>query len=301
VSRARWETYLYQGTTVLVNKAGIQEQVKLDSFEREVTALRLAELRLQPAEPTFDLAHMQEIHRRVFQDVYDWAGQLREVNLEKGVGTANTRFTKLADLKDHAATIAMSIREGRLLKGAPLVQRDFADEMGSVYAALNDLHPFREGNGRMTREFMTQLAEAAGYSLDFKKVDRRKWNEAATQASHGDSKPISDVFHAIASPAKAHDMAIDSRRSETTLRASLADQGYSLVERSGDQDRQYIGPVVAASHKHVAQDVGRRRAVIHELRALDKAPCIGERIAVHFRSGLGSVMNTIKPGLEMGR
>jgi len=303
MSRARWETYLYQGTAVLVNKAGIQDQPTLDSFEREVTAIRLMELRQNPIEPTFDLAHMREIHRRVFQDVYDWAGDLREVNLEKGVGTAKTRFTALPEIESHAAKIAASIRDSKLVHGAAngLAQDAFASEMGKVYAAVNNLHPFREGNGRMTREFMTQLAEVAGYALDFKKVARRTWNEAATEASHGNSRPIADVFMEIATPLKGRAVAVDAQRSDTSIRASLADQGYRMVDQSGDQDRQYVGPIVAATDMHVAQDVGRRRAVIHDLRKLDKAPSLGERLAVHFRGGIGRVVKSMALGMEMGR
>ncbi len=305
MSRARWETYLYPNTGVLVNKAGLQTQTQLDSFEREVTALRLAELRLDPVAPTFDLAHMQEIHRRVFQDVYQWSGDLREVNMEKGIGSAKTRFVLMSDMKDRAASISMMIHEGRLLKGPSLSQDEFASEMGAVYAALNDLHPFREGNGRMTREFMTQLAEAVGYSLDFAKVSRAAWNEAAMHASHGKPEPIAEVFAKISSSTRTIAAAMNgeevAKRSESVIKASLEEQGYTRVEASGDRDHQYHGPIVATSAVHVAQDVGRRRAVIHDVRALDKIPSLGERLAVHFKGGVGSVMRMMNMGMEMSR
>ena len=70
------DDYVYPGTTVLRNKAGIQDQAALDAFEADATAVRMLELLEQPIPGTYDFAHLCAMHRHLFQDVYEWAGEL---------------------------------------------------------------------------------------------------------------------------------------------------------------------------------------------------------------------------------
>ena len=81
----------------------------------------------------------------------------------------------------------------------------------------------------------------------------------------------------------------ESRQSELNVRAALNAGGYTVSEISGQQDRQYFGPVVAMSTLHIAQDIGRRQAVIHDIRLLDKVPAMGDWLDVKFQSGCGTV------------
>jgi cell filamentation protein len=73
--------YIDPGTTTLRNKLGIIDPDELDAFERRMVAARAAE-----GVPIgdFDLTHLRAIHRHLFQDVYDWAGELRTVEIFKG-------------------------------------------------------------------------------------------------------------------------------------------------------------------------------------------------------------------------
>jgi cell filamentation protein len=75
------DPYIYPGTATLRNKLSITESDQLDAFERRMVVARAAE-----GIPTgdYDLAHLQAIHRHLFQDVYDWAGELRTVEISKG-------------------------------------------------------------------------------------------------------------------------------------------------------------------------------------------------------------------------
>ena len=82
------DSYTYPDSDVLKNKAGLHAQSALDAFEADTTAIRLLELSEFPIPGKFDLPHLQAIHRHLFQDVYDWAGQLRTVDISKG----NSRF-----------------------------------------------------------------------------------------------------------------------------------------------------------------------------------------------------------------
>ena len=71
----------YPGTTVLVNKLGIRDQKELDRAERILVALHAVEIEQNPPTAPFDLALYCDLHKRLFGDLYDWAGELRRIYL----------------------------------------------------------------------------------------------------------------------------------------------------------------------------------------------------------------------------
>jgi cell filamentation protein len=79
------DVYCIPGTAVLKNKAGITDQEQLDEFEGDFTAIRLLELTQNPVEGSFDLAHLCKIHQYLFQDVYEWAGEVRTVDIIRAI------------------------------------------------------------------------------------------------------------------------------------------------------------------------------------------------------------------------
>jgi cell filamentation protein len=78
------DPYLYPGTNVLKNLRGLTDPEQLERFEARRTHQRIAELIDNPLSGVFDIAHLKAIHRYIFQDLYEWAGQFREVNISKG-------------------------------------------------------------------------------------------------------------------------------------------------------------------------------------------------------------------------
>jgi len=281
---ANWNDYFVPGTQVLKNKEGITDQRKLDRFEREVTALRLAELRQNPVAPTFDLAHMQQIHRRVFQDVYSWAGQIRDVNITKGPAHDLTRFTPTGDIDKLGKDISDLIKAGNNLRG--LEKKEFAAEMGVVYGAVNQLHPFREGNGRMTREFMTQLAEGAGYSLDFKKVSPLQWNEAAIESSRGRYGPIEAVFDQISTPSRA--IAFDNmQRNEAIARHPELVGAYKKLHEARGADLANVQESVSRELR-AGKIIDEGVTPSESLRAIELA-AKARGISLHKMGEMGSV------------
>jgi cell filamentation protein len=79
-----WDPYLYPGIRILKNLRGLSDPELLERFEARRTHRRIAELIDTPAAGRFDVAHLKAIHRYIFQDVYEWAGQFRTVNISKG-------------------------------------------------------------------------------------------------------------------------------------------------------------------------------------------------------------------------
>jgi cell filamentation protein len=208
-----WDAYFIPGTHVLKNTQNITDPRELEKFERTVTAIRDAEIRENPIPGDFDLQHFQAIHKKLFGDVYPFAGKLRNVDITK----PGTTFTLKELLPRNAAFLANDIKSLRYLRG--MDKEIFTDTMSNVAAEVNILHPFREGNGRSTRVFIEQLANDAGYELDFRKIDTDKWRLAAIASSRGnvggiwkqpdlqDLKPLQTVIatSAVYEPTKAFD------------------------------------------------------------------------------------------------
>jgi len=175
--------------TVLRNKLGIRDADQLEIFERRLAMQRIAE-----GAPTgdFDLRHLRAIHRHLFQDVYDWAGELRTVEIAKGGSQFQfQRFIGAGMADVHRRLVGRTYLEGLDLD-------EFAREAGVVIGDVNYVHPFREGNGRTQLLYLEQLAIRAGHPLSIRMLDRDQWMDAS-QASHGgDYARMADcIRHAV--------------------------------------------------------------------------------------------------------
>jgi cell filamentation protein len=180
--------YTYPGSEILINKADLHDQAALDAFEADATAIRLLELIEHPIQGQFDLAHLQAMHRHLFQDVYDWAGQLRTVDISKG----SSRFGNCGMIETYLGQqLAKIAGENFLLGSRPEV---FIQRLAYYLGEINAAHPFREGNGRVQRAFCAQLAEQAGYFMDFDEVSREEMYAAMIASFHGDNKPLESLL-----------------------------------------------------------------------------------------------------------
>lgn len=79
-----YDKYVYPGTNVLKNKLGITNPQELEVAERRHTNLRAGQLQNQGVTGKFDTEHLKALHKHIFGDVYDWAGEFREINIYKG-------------------------------------------------------------------------------------------------------------------------------------------------------------------------------------------------------------------------
>src|SRR5277367_2991095 len=151
------------GTTTLQNKLCITDPQQLATAEADFTAFRLAELRIAPIPGGFDSAHLQEIHHHVYQDLYDWAGELRRVDagnrLDSGLAASlNAVFDRLR-CENH-------------LKGCKPEQ--WTPRASSYISELGTIQPFLGGNDIALREFAEELARKNNLTL--------QWNAAPAVA-----------------------------------------------------------------------------------------------------------------------
>jgi hypothetical protein len=107
--------FTYPDSDVLRNMADIRNQEALDAFEADATAIRMLELYEAPISGEFDLGHLCAIHRHLFQDVYEWAGQLRTVDFSKG----DSRFANWALIQSYLGKPLHALPDENWLRGVP--------------------------------------------------------------------------------------------------------------------------------------------------------------------------------------
>ena len=178
----------YPGTTILINKFNIRDEERLREVESTVSAIRNTEWLNQPLVCDFNFDHYKTIHRHLFSDIYDWAGEVRTVNISK----KGTQFTVASEIELQAEKIFLRLRNCNYFKG--LSHDAFVEEIVDFYCVTNKLHPFREGNGRTQRLFLTQLIRNAGYDIHFNEVDTDLLMIATIQSAQGVKDLLLHIF-----------------------------------------------------------------------------------------------------------
>jgi cell filamentation protein len=142
------------GTSTLKNKLGITDAEQLATAEADLTAFRLAELRTAPIRGGFDSLHLQEIHHHVYQDLYDWAGELRRVD----AGNQHT-----PEVATSLNAIFDRLGGENHLKG--LGPEEWSHSASAYIYDLGTIQPFLARNDVALREFAEELARKNNLSL----------------------------------------------------------------------------------------------------------------------------------------
>jgi len=156
--------YIDKNTGVLRNRAGISNQQDLDFFESAAVTKRAKELADNPL-PVKNIKDLFTIHKYLFQDVYEWAGQKRTVE----IGKDGKQFFPTNYFETAFEYIDNLIVEYR--KCGAEDKRKLSCKLADILDAVNYLHPFREGNGRAQREFIRILALEKGLFLNLNPPD----------------------------------------------------------------------------------------------------------------------------------
>ena len=168
--------YCYKNSNVLINKLDIHNTKDLQYYEAKITAAKSLGLRQQGITGNFNIKHYLSIHKYLFEDIYPFAGQLREENISKG----EFRFAQWEYIEQELDKLLEELKKENFLEG--LDKDQLAKRLAYYLSELNVLHPFREGNGRTNREFIRQLALKNGYNLNLKKVSPQKTLEASIES-----------------------------------------------------------------------------------------------------------------------
>ncbi|HBH14890.1 MAG TPA: putative adenosine monophosphate-protein transferase Fic [Leclercia adecarboxylata] len=188
------DPYLYPELNVMRNRLGIRQAERLAQAAYEFTALRAATLSLGPL--LRGLPHLCAIHQHLYQDIFDWAGDIREMDIYQG----DTRFCHFAYIEKEGNALMQDLEEEGYLVG--LEKADFINRLSHDYCEINVLHPFRIGNGIVQRIFFEQLAIHAGYQLDWRGIDPEAWAQANQSGAMGDLSALNTIFSKVVSEAR---------------------------------------------------------------------------------------------------
>ena len=184
----------YDGTTCLINKLDIRDEQRLSEAEAAIVLGKLAMLKKCPVQGAFDFEHYKRMHAFLFCDLYDWAGQIRDINLSKK-GTAFVSADEIASCAESCFDRLQSFNAENLS------HRELAEEVADFYHTINMLHPFREGNGRVQRAFFEYWAEVRlGCRLNLTAIDADEFMIATIYAAQGIMDHLVNCFASMLQP-----------------------------------------------------------------------------------------------------
>ncbi len=161
------DPYCYPGTSVLRNIPGFRNQEDLELFENERGGMNLRWLKESPISINDPYERLKETHRRIFEGVFEWAGDFRQrmglitkTRLGRTVVYCNAQY-----IPSELARVMGELKKESMLKG--LDKATFSKRMAYFYGELDAVHSFREGNSRTLRQFTSDIAREAGYRLDW--------------------------------------------------------------------------------------------------------------------------------------
>ena len=173
--------YLLQNNLLGIRFYEELEQAETLAFSLRAIALEQGEYEIN----AFTKEDFQDLHRYLFQDIYSFAGEFREVQLIKG----NTHFCQFQFLDSVATKLFQELDEEPTWHSL----EEAASRLAYFKSELNMLHPFREGNGRTIRIFIHAYATARGFEWAYETIDRERYMRAMIQ-SVIDLSELSQLF-----------------------------------------------------------------------------------------------------------
>ncbi|GAA4493240.1 hypothetical protein GCM10023172_01570 [Hymenobacter ginsengisoli] len=202
---------------VRLNKLGITDPQQLALAETDSSLLRLQRLNVQGGIPggRYDHAHLKEVHQKLFEGVYQWAGETRADREFQGhkptyvTGFKETMtYAPYQEIESRLNAIGEHLGKENNLKG--LSKEKFAERAAYYLDQYNHTHAFRDGNGRTLQATFVQLGKEAGYQVDFARIDPATLNRArdlamvrphAPQEAEKNLQALKAMFEQVISPA----------------------------------------------------------------------------------------------------
>jgi cell filamentation protein len=175
---------------ILRNKLGFTDPSQLETAIAQLSYIRVMELNETPLPGKFDIPHLRAIHRYIFQDIFPWAGDFREVTTSR---TNSFGFPPPQFIVPSLENIFTALRAENHLKH--LDPDRFSLRAGHYLGEINAVHAFREGNGRAQREFIRNLALTAGHRLVWTGLTPDENNQASRISyATGDSSALATLI-----------------------------------------------------------------------------------------------------------
>jgi cell filamentation protein len=258
----------YPGTWTLKNKFG---ERNLEDAQRIERLFSTAAANRGIPEGNFDAEHVKRVHRHLFENVYEWAGQFRQTPLQ--------RLSMQSLPQDDISAFAQpGDINGRLSKFSLFVQQesnqvrsktDAAIFIAAAYADLNNIHPFREGNGRTAKALITKLCESLGYDLNLKDVQKTDWDRASKLGNSGHTQALQDIFFDSLqeiSRDKDHERIIDSVTVKSAGKTTKVKSRQELLSTLSSVNGKATIEYVTDSGKSVKTGILAKEGIVYRLQ-----------------------------------
>ncbi|RDH41476.1 Fic/DOC family protein [Zooshikella ganghwensis] len=180
------DPYCYPDSKVLVNKLNILDEPILEEAERELSELASQKIEFTP--PPYSLETLKQIHHTLFIDLYDWAGQVRTVDVTK----SSTRFCNVNRIEPEANKCFKWLSSRDCLESHS--REEFINALSEFYGDLNMVHPFREGNGRAIRVLIENIVINRGWEISWASVNKEEWVQANINSVFCDYDLLISIF-----------------------------------------------------------------------------------------------------------
>ena len=150
------DIYLYEEVPVLKNLLNIKDENLLEIAESDITYIKLLDLDNHFIDDLFDYERLKKIHKIIFEDIYEWAGEERVINIVKGERVLGGDTVRYSDINFIEEDVNQVISKLHNIQWATLDIQETAEYFAKLVAKLWQVHPFREGNTRTVITFATQ-------------------------------------------------------------------------------------------------------------------------------------------------
>ena len=187
------DPYINPQTGVLRNLLSIDTEQNLQDVEAQITSVEISALLVEsPSEIVdFDINTIRRVHKQLFCQIFDWAGKFRTIDMEK----ESTRFAHAPYIADQINLLLGQFANEKYFVG--LDKKDFASRVAYYYSELNVIHPFRDGNGRTIRTFLSLIASRAGWGIAWDKMDSNENATACSNSYKDDEKSLRTMLNRL--------------------------------------------------------------------------------------------------------
>lgn len=159
------DTYVYEGTSVLINKLNISDSKKLDELEGAIVSLNIARLATHPL-TIKSVLDVKVIHKELFSDLYEWAGENRTINIYKDEPVLGGLSVNYSDYRHIDNDLKTLDKRFQAIKWNELSHKEIIDEIVLLISKLWRIHCFREGNTRTATVFLNLLMKQIGLKVN---------------------------------------------------------------------------------------------------------------------------------------
>lgn len=183
----RDDYYCYPNSSVLKNKLNIEDEKALSEAEREITAIKTLELIDRPLKGELNFNYIKRLHKHLFSNIYVWAGELRRIDISKG-----NIFCQYELIEVNSEILFNELKAENYLEG---LDKDTITKRLAYYLGdFNTIHPFREGNGRVQRLFIRELASRMGYLVNFDGITTEEMIQASDKTFYHDYEMMEELI-----------------------------------------------------------------------------------------------------------